>query len=183
MSCDIHFKLEYKPKDKDVQHWFPVFGWSQNELYLDADYMIFAALANVRNYDDIEHIELKGFPKDADLSTKLAYCYVIDESEESNTTYYDSEDGTKCVNPDVADNWVNQKYSVYMEDPIYGLVTGPDFHSANWCTFEEYKHALDIVKNKYPNKFINVCYQAIYALMETYNKNDMYIRMVYWFDN
>jgi hypothetical protein len=67
MGCDIHFFVEVKTKN----------GW---ELYsspnVTRSYALFAKLANVRNYNNIEPIsEPKGFPEDASYLVKKEYEY------------------------------------------------------------------------------------------------------------
>ena len=57
MGCNIHGYVEVKQGDR----WHP---WL-TEPYLDRDYHVFAKLANVTNYGEIEPIsEPRGFPED-----------------------------------------------------------------------------------------------------------------------
>jgi hypothetical protein len=64
MGCDIHFYIEVKTKN----------GW---ELYshpnIKRKYILFAKLSNVRNYDNIDHFEIKGLPKDISYIVKKSY--------------------------------------------------------------------------------------------------------------
>jgi len=181
MSCDIHFRIEYKPYEK--AEWHPVFGYHHEPYYLEADYNMFAALANVRNYDDIEHIELKGFPNDVDYTTAFAYGYKVTDSEDEEHVYYDEDKGDKCVGKVLAQKWVDKGWSEYIKTNIWTLVSDPDAHSPNWCTVDEYRKAMDIVRKHYPDDKLDISYHALLALMETYEKANMPIRLIYWFDN
>ncbi len=69
MGCDIHVCLEILIDNK----WVMTANLPHGVRLKERDYNVFAALANVRNYNKIPFLEPRGFPEDAADSTKYLY--------------------------------------------------------------------------------------------------------------
>ena len=85
MGCDIHTRIEYLNKENewvcgDFYRHNPYYGVYDNEPYAvvevcgDRDYLFFAMLADVRNYDDVPYIDdPRGIPDDVCEEVKEDY--------------------------------------------------------------------------------------------------------------
>ena len=69
MGSDIHLHIEYKHKSWNLANWAE-FGGTFN---LGRRYAVFARLAGVRNYDDVEHIAPRGLPEGLSLYARYQY--------------------------------------------------------------------------------------------------------------
>lgn len=68
MGCDIHCYIEYKPAGSD--------DWSDfgGRINPGRNYDLFAKLAGIRNYDEIEPVaKPRGYPKDAAYEAEKKY--------------------------------------------------------------------------------------------------------------
>lgn len=165
MGCDIHLCVEKrrtkkgwfrygKPKPNSSE-WEKCFEpmevdleWrscniSSDKPWSNRHYGMFAKLADVRNYGDLEHLPIRGFPKDACLNTYCKYLLrvVSDESFDMNDDMtvpksraeYWIKDGSsyEIIVPNAPSHWGNRKF-----------ITHPDFHSPNWCSCQELEDAV-----------------------------------------
>ncbi len=214
MGCDIHLKLERRLK-KDKKHiifkakyddkgneispekywieksneWKPCFLFGYNGIWSDRVYGMFARLNDVRNSWDFDHLEDRGFPDDATSNTILAYSEIVvsDEKYKENEDYY-SNSTQAYVSESKAKEWVEKGYSREItnpDNPDLKLVTGPDWHSPNWCTTAEMKKA--VYDTFYKDGEWSGDYEewiALVGAMEGYEISGEYeIRAVFWFDN
>jgi hypothetical protein len=112
MGCDIHAYTEIK--DKTNQNWFLAATYYQKpnenkqyqEMYLGRDYLMFAQLANVRNYDDQPVISMpRDLPRDcSDEVRQLSNNWGIDGHSHSYLTLGELKD------------WIAQHPTVQYED-------------------------------------------------------------------
>lgn len=215
MGCDIHLKLERRLK-KDKKHviikakydnngkeispekcwiekadkWKQCYLFGYHSVWSDRVYGMFARLNDVRNNWDIEPLEDRGFPDDATGDTIFSYSYIVvsDEDYDKNedrygysSLYYTSESE--------ANEWVKKGYSKWISNPDnkdMKLVTGPDWHSPNWCTTQEMEKAVN-------ETFYNEDqgwhgdyeeWVALVGAMKGYEISGEYeVRAVFWFDN
>lgn len=80
MGCDIHLRLERKAKGQSK--WQDCHILDYDRCWGDRIYGMFAALADVRNYNDIEHLPVRGIPKDATELTLMLYGHRIADKAE-----------------------------------------------------------------------------------------------------
>lgn len=212
MGCDIHLKLEIKPKkdikvynrgygyfiSKSKDKWYTCYCFGYDRCWSDRLYGMFAKLANVRNYHDLEHIELRGFPEDACDQTFGAYTLSV-LPDETYEEYEKSTDGCNgfyenFCSETKANEWILSKCSeeITINNPTNPrlkenkYITNPDYHSANWCTTQEMEACIDeLFKDKngeYKGDYIE--WIALLGLMKGYESTGEYeCRAVYWFDN
>lgn len=99
MGCDIHLYLEKRNK---LGKWENS-EYTKNKLHLWRSYPMFARLANVRNYWNLDHMPVRGFPINASIDVKKAFF-----SEIVSTVKYDKlekEDfPINCVKYEVSGN-------------------------------------------------------------------------------
>ena len=69
MGSDIHVYIEYRHKSWNLANWCN-FGGTFN---LGRRYAIFARLAGVRDFEDVDHIAPRGLPKMLSHDTRYAY--------------------------------------------------------------------------------------------------------------
>lgn len=188
MGCDIHLCLERRlKKDKVWNEYYTekagewkecnIFGY--NRTWGDRIYGMFAQLANVRNYNDLEHIPLRGFPNDCSDSTLGKYGYRV--ATEIKEEYYDWE-----VSRENAERWVKDGLSYFYKLNNIEYVSGPDWHSANWCTTQEMEDCINKLfkeeDGNYKGDYIE--WLAPLGAMKGYEQSGEYeVRAVFWFDN
>lgn len=147
MGCDIHLRLERKLRqDKKWNEYYTekadrwkscgIFGF--RNTWGDRIYGMFAVLADVRNHYDFEHLPLRGMPEDATIQT--LQCYGLRVSDEEKEGYYDWECSRKN-----AERWVNEGYSQCFGIEGTEYISGPDWHSPNWCTTQEMEDCINKV--------------------------------------
>ncbi len=169
MGCDIHLMIERK---KGEQKWS---AFSYSQMNPGRDYRMFTAMAGVRCYnDDIETMEPKGFPEDAGWATVNEHSFYVSEEETDESGYTSRES---------AERWVSQKIAEWVDDKKH-RVTDPDAHSQSWLTPDEFEKCLNNVNGlcdtaKYP---VDPEYQAILAVLRTYEMLKYETRIVFWFD-
>ena len=209
MGCDIHLVCEKrrvkkgwfrygKPKPNSSE-WEKCFEPMNKELewrsckissdkpWSDRHYGMFAKLADVRNYDNLEHLPIRGFPRDASFDTFYEYTLKIVPDESYNL---DSDD---IVSESTAKKWIEDGSSEeitllnmpkYWRD--YKYINNPDYHSPNWCSLQELEEA---VKEIFYEKEIDdyVAYAGEWLALVYYMKGlevaGYETRCVFWFDN
>lgn len=202
MGCDIHLYLEKRNK---LWKWENS-EYTKNELRLWRSYPMFARMANVRNYWDLDHRPVRGFPINASIDVKKAFF-----SEIVSTVKYDKleeeEFPINCVKYENAirllseDKYIKPFYiadngDLFMLDKDYVLgkmlipnkatlgniyITDPDYHSANCLTYEEYAKCL---YETLEEEFISQTgWTELLRKMEEYKKEGTECRIVFWFDN
>lgn len=163
MGCDIHCYIEYRPLNQEhlSQDDWSHFGGRINP---GRNYDLFARLAGVRNYDEIEPVaKPRGFPEDAGYAARGAYwMYVSNSTAEGHCS------------PERAERWVESGASKY-RDAEKTYVSNPDWHSHSWLTPDEF--AIAIGGSGEPE------YDAILAAMRSFEENGFQARIVFWFDN
>lgn len=193
VRLDIEHDEYAKIRYERLQKWHSC-EMTDNKCWSERCYGMFARLANVRNnfIDKIEPMEVRGFPKDANESTLRAYCYELipDELYEKNVEMYDrwsecgdngycSETfGSECVRDNLS--------TIMGENNGHMLISGPDWHSANWCTTQEMRKM--VTDNFYTNELgwhgDYVEWLALVGAMEAIETDGNYeCRAVFWFDN
>ncbi|MBQ1780113.1 MAG: hypothetical protein II001_01610 [Bacteroidales bacterium] len=158
----------------------------------DRIYGMFARLSGVRDYYTEESRRMvpdRGFPSDACDDTKLAYtcCVISDEEYNKDPERYDNSSCESYVEESRANKWVED--GVSREFPWHHgrRITGPDWHSPNWCTTEEMKKCIyDLFWNEEHQVWIGdyIEWFALLGAMEGIEKDGNYeCRAVFWFDN
>lgn len=175
MGCDIHLRLEIKAKGQSKWENCKIIGYDR--CWGFRDYRMFAALADVRNENDIEHLPVRGIPIDATRSTLLAYGYEVVKDAEKQCDFQCGESRAKY--------WVKY-FSEYIESNGIQYVSSPDFHTPNWYTTQEMEDCVNrIFKNdddSYKGGYIE--WLALLGAMKGYEQSGEYeCRAVFWFDN
>lgn len=163
-------------------NWNDTYFW-RRDTWGDRCYGMFAKLAGVRNYweDDINPMELRGFPEDASSNTYDNYCFtVIDDDKWCDYM----EDGF-YIKRSEADEYVEKYGEKILNKYNKDYLACCDYHSASWCTTQEMEDAInEIFKNK---QDLSTCYShwaALLGVMKGYESNGMFeCRAVFWFDN
>jgi len=133
MGCDIHAYLDYDSFFKDDGTWY-VYGLAK--LHISRDYLLFAILAGVRNYDDeITPVSKpKGVPENISYQVEMDYTlWVLGEGDEVR------EEG--CCTFEQGQRYAERR-GWWRED--HKRVIHPDWHSASWLDVEELKKAQEI---------------------------------------
>lgn len=175
MGCDIHLRLEIKAKGQSKWRNCKILGYDR--CWGCRIYGMFAALADVRNYNDIEHLPIRGIPSDATRCTLLVYGYEVVKDAEKQYDFQCGESQAK--------DWV-EDFSEYIESNGIQYVSNPDWHTPNWCTTQEMEECINrIFKNdddSYKGDYIE--WLALLGAMKGYEQSGEYeCRAVFWFDN
>lgn len=190
MECDIHLRLEKRLKKEKVKVWDKYYTekpeWQSCDIINAGEtwgyriYGMFAALADVRNYWELEHLPVRGLPNDACNSTLACYGKevrdVINGAWEEENYYLASK----------AEEWVAQGLSHYYELCGRKYCSCPDWHSASWCTTQEMEHCICTIFKSEPGFFQGKPYEwlALLGAMKGYEATGEYeCRAVFWFDN
>lgn len=182
-----------QPTWKGHDDWKPV-ELTYGRCWGDRVYGMFARLSGVRDYYGEESHRMvpdRGFPEDACDETKTAYSYIVisDEEYAKNEERYDYSD-YHYVNESRAKKWVEGGLSKEMTpfgNTQYKKISGPDWHSPNWCTTQEMKECIyDLFWNKEKEVWVGdfVEWFGLLGAMEGIEKDGIYeCRAVFWFDN
>lgn len=173
MGCDIHLRLERKAKGQSKWKDCHILGYDR--CWGDRIYGMFAALADVRNYNDIEHLPVRGIPQDATERTLMRYGYrIVDKPE------YDWQ----CSASD-AKKWVEEGYSDYYEVGGMKYVSDPDAHTPSWCTTAEMEDCINRIFKNEDGGYIGDYSEwlALLGAMKGYEADGGKCRAVFWFDN
>lgn len=175
MGCDIHLFVERRLKGSNDRFQSTAFSGA----FSDRSYLMFAFLSDVRNYDNIKHLPLRGLPNYISYST---FNYVFKRAVKN---YEDKCDEEYCYLQEYVDEWVKDNLSFIREFNEVKFCSDPDLHSYNWCTATELSKGIDIVTNKYKLSFGNLIeWRALASYMNTLEGNGVYeVRAVYCFDN
>ena len=197
MGCDIHLYVEYRLKEarkrivreaeydengnktKDELSYMEEKKWHSYQFgkqWSDRIYGMFAILADVRNYGDKAHIELRGFPDDATQIVKNKYYLIIVPDEVYKRVDY------RCCSESNATRWGGERFTISGRE----YTKHPDYHSANWCTTEEMREAIESLFKKedgtYKGDYIE--WLGLIGTMEGIESSGEYeCRAVFWFDN
>ena len=197
MGCDIHLYVEYRLKEarkrivreaeydengnktKDEISYTEERKWYSYQFgkhWSDRIYGMFAILADVRNYGDRAHIELRGFPDDATHIVKNKYYLIVVSDEEYKRVDY------RCCSESYATSWGGERFTISGRE----YTKDPDYHSANWCTTKEMREAIDTLFKKeddaYEGDYIE--WLGLIGTMEGIESSGEYeCRAVFWFDN
>jgi len=176
MGCDIHLFVEKRKKDSK-DDFLPCAFRSE---FSERTYSMFAKLANVRNYDKVEHLPIRGLPEDISYITfealyKKVIFDPINEWDEEN-----------CYTIDQVNKWVKDGYSHVIHKHEKEWCSNPDAHSYNWCTSQEIMECLTEFttgeNHKYRGNYLN--WVGLAAYMKALEDNGNYeVRAAYWFDN
>lgn len=174
MGCDIHLRLERKAKGQSKWQDCHIFGYER--CWDDRIYGMFAALADVRNYNDIEHLPVRGMPKDAADRTLKLYGNQVAVVVKYPDWQYSEED---------AERFVKEGYSEYYDVNGVKYVSCPDWHTPSWCTTAEMEDCINrIFKNEdgsYKGDYSE--WLALLGAMKGYEADGSECRAVFWFDN
>lgn len=175
MGCDIHLFVERKIKGSNDRFENTAFCGE----FSDRNYIMFAFLANVRNYDRIKHLPLRGLPNDIGHATFDA---IFRSEVEACREGLDGK--WYCLQKDV-DKWFETGSPFIREVTGVKYYLHPDFHSYNWCTASELSKGIDVVRKKYGLSIGSVVeWLALASYMTTLEENGGYeVRAVYCFDN
>lgn len=173
MGCDIHLRLERKAKGQCKWQDCHIFGYDR--CWGDRIYGMFAALADVRNYNDVEHLPVRGIPKDATELTLMRYGYRIADKAEYDGQCSESE----------AERWVENGDGVYYEVGGRKYVSDPDWHTPSWCTTAEMEECINrVFRNEDGELYGDYSeWLALLGAMKGYEADGGECRAVFWFDN
>lgn len=176
MGCDIHAHIEYPYRAWDASRteWRHFAG-----VFLPRNYQVFGHMAGVRT-GATPVAEPRGFPEDADWTTRDAYCLHVryDKSER------DELQPTECL-PAHAEKWLAGRSRTVVDkqskdgDGRYHLISHPDWHTPSWLSAHEFLEALRRAGN------VQKQYQATLAAMWPLLDEEIgeHARIVFWFDN
>ena len=168
MGCDIHLYVEYKNK-KETN--YRNFGGRINP---GRNYYIFGLLAKGVRSDLPEGIELKGLPDRETMS------YM---SRGENEMFIHEDGGEGFVTPETAERWVKSGSSKYIGKDK-NRITHPEWHSHSWLTTEEYEKQLNVFLNHPDAKlYAEPEYEAVLAILKSFESGGYDARIVFWFDN
>ena len=71
----------------------------------------------------------------------------------------------------------------YRDDGTPYRTEGPDWHSASWCTTDEFAKVLGTYMLEADGYMYSPMWDAMLAAMRALEERDHDVRMVYWFDN
>ena len=208
MGCDIHLCLERRLiKEKKVivspeikrengtirkelsyimeKKWLSCNITGFYGTWRDRHYGMFAKLANVRNYWDIDPIsEPRGIPEDVSFDILRKYMFTVVDDETYEKYYVDNE--RQIVSESKCNDFV-KKYdcSTKIVDNIK-FVDSPDYHSASWCTTEEMENAIEEILLQENGNYSDDAEEwlALLGAMKGYEMSGEYeCRAVFWFDN
>lgn len=174
MGCDIHLRLERKAKGQSKWQGCRIFGYER--CWNDRIYGMFAALADVRNYNDIEHLPVRGMPKDAADRTLKLYGYQVAVVVKYPDWQYSEED---------AERFVKEGYSEYYDVNGVKYVSCPDWHTPSWCTTAEMEDCINRIFKNADGGYIGDYSEwlALLGAMKGYEAGGSECRAVFWFDN
>lgn len=151
--------------------------FSESELLLDRDYVMFHILAEARWSDSPNSFKPKGKIPIDELSV-----WVKDEI----TFYIRDDDGyssyRSCTLEDALRYKEEYSCEIYERDGKPYLVDDPDLHTHSWLSFSEYEQALKYYTD-YTKKKPLVSYLAVYEIMKVYENENYETRLVICFDN
>ena len=155
MGCDIHGWVEVK---KDYLDWWD--GVIRIDRLVERNYVMFACLANVRNYDEVKPIsDPRGIPSDvSDEAKKDIEGWGEDGHSHSWLTWKEIKEY----------DWSNNKY--YEHRVIEFTRNGIKEVEPEWKPMKE---------------AISSGWELLFDLMERLAKDygDENVRLVFWFDN
>lgn len=171
MGCDIHTYVEYSKKG---DHWCALTDNAGHR-----DYLMFAIMAGVRDYDGVKLFDAKGLPEGR-LSWNAEgshWCNVAPD----NHPEWAGDDG--WISKESAERWIDSGSSTAdIRDGVLKRVTNPDHHSHSWLTADELSKCLERYKvaseGWAPTEWV-----AILAAMKAIEGNGDIARVVFWFDN
>ena len=163
MGCDIHWYVEYQPKDRLHNHWTPL----GNKWLIWRDYDLFSWLAGVRNDGSIvPPYPPRGIPTDMGWSAKDDYTLVISDEPDG----YERSCTTKEA----------ETYLKYSSTRVSEYrITHPDWHTPSWLTTQELRNVLEQYKESKQNDDV----WASLVAMEYLESKGNVVRVVFWFDN
>lgn len=156
MGCDIHLFVEHK---KENSPYWECWGGE----FSNRNYVVFAQLAGVRG-GGIDPISVRGVLEDSCWQVKDNY--LLSVTNEPALLEYE-----RYVSKEVAQRWVSEGASRWFNSK---QITNPDWHSASWCTLEEFTQRVSGISGYY---------DAIIAACKSINQDGDQVRLVYWFDN
>lgn len=214
MGCDIHLVVEKrrqkpglivtKRDDQKIVTEVKVpkdNRWECCEITYSGEwsnriYGMFAKLADVRNQWNLEHIELRGFPGDANYDTLKKYAYRVISDEEFEQWFPDEEEMIHYS--DYSGHFIGESKAQYYIN-TYGaktlkggyndedrFVTEPENHSANWCTLSELEKCVnEIFFDEELKEYTGDCCEwvALVHYMKGLEIAGYETRCVFWFDN
>lgn len=168
MGCDIHCYIEYGGReDSDCRG----FGGCINP---GRNYTIFGYLAGVRG-EGRPVVSPRGVP------SQMGYVAIMDNqlSIRDSPGTIDSEG---YVTPEKAAEWVKDGSSTYLlrDDKPYA-VTHPDHHTHSWVTPDEWEEAIRLTHRE--DNYSLPEYEAILAILHSFEAQGFKARVVFWFDN
>jgi hypothetical protein len=177
MGCDIHLHVEMRKAGSEQQF---IHSYFKGE-FRKRNYEMFAKLANVRNYCNVDHLPIRGLPDNISYNVfDEIYRKIISEC-------IDDFDKEYCYSQKNADRWISRGYSFKIEIKGSVFCSNPDWHSYNWCTPDELLECIDdVFKDKTTGKYTGDYYEwvALAAYMKALEDNGNFeVRAVYWFDN
>lgn len=197
MGCDIHTFIEYSDfNDRDGEPYWTCFGGSYNP---GRDYTMFGILAGVR-HDEFQMFEPRGLPEG-----KLSY--PVQDYMRIRIADEGTEPSEGEVSLEQARSWTGYYGETITEfDGKPRWVGNPDLHSHSWLTAEEFKLALAryVLRDREPDIDVtpenrvavmqavaalaggdryDVSWDAILAVMETFEARGCKTRLVFCFDN
>lgn len=128
MGCDIHTYLDYDEfKKHDGSGWY---ASNVAKFYINRNYILFAVLAGVRNYDNVVPVSKpKGMPDNLSYFVEDDYTLSILNKNDGDV----NEDG--CCSYEEGKHFIELAGGCWRGDER--RVAHPDWHSASWFNVDE----------------------------------------------
>ena len=171
MGTDIHLYVEKRSRESKNKNW------NVPELrgrFTSRIYGMFAALNNVCNFWDIEHLENRGLPEDISWMAFHEYYLRIKDKPEVDSRECSEENAKK---------WEERGSSVIKTEGNCRYCSDPDYHHPSWCTIKELEECYDRVFKVYKcERSDSIEWLALINYMKTLE--EVYdVRAVFWFDD
>lgn len=172
MGCDIHLYVEYKRKESEN---FKSFG---SKINPGRNYFMFGLLSKGVRSDNEDGFDAKGLPEFETMG--------YDARGDARTRIVDdpSDEADECT-LDQALSWAeNGRRKIYEYNGKPDYVDNPDWHSHSWLTSSEYSQII-LKYNSHPEAFNykQPEYEAVLAILNSFENNGFDSRVVFWFDN
>lgn len=169
MGADIHAVVEV---DYTSDHFVAPTGLAYLEWPRNTEFF-----KGLGAYDSASLVPQRGFPDRCSLMTARHYLVTICPdgtlSELNLADAIEKSEAEECLA-------TGESHTVSFVESGTGGISNPDFSWPNWITFEEFETILDVFKSQEPD--VRRQCEAAIAIMNEMRRQNLPVRLVYWFD-